>query len=96
MVAAVVARNVNEPVVAPMVKSGGVCFWRESGCRFCVGAVQTCAFIRLEVDLYSMNFINKCRKFCIFNAIWKDDVILMFDTKRFIPVNFDRIYWASN
>jgi hypothetical protein len=31
MVATLVARNANECMMAPMVGSGGVCVWRESG-----------------------------------------------------------------
>jgi hypothetical protein len=29
-VTTLVVRNVNDVIVAPMVESGGVCFWRES------------------------------------------------------------------
>jgi hypothetical protein len=32
-VGTLVARNANEATVAPVVKSGGVCVWQESGVR---------------------------------------------------------------
>jgi hypothetical protein len=37
------ARNVKKPVVAPMLGSGGVCVWRESGVR---RSVSCSAFVR--------------------------------------------------
>jgi hypothetical protein len=44
--ATLVAKNANEAIVAPMVGSGGVCVWRESG------------FSRRE-DVFTFNLVYK-------------------------------------
>jgi hypothetical protein len=51
-------------MVAPMVGSGGVCLWQESGfsCR---------------EDVFTFNlFIKKFYKFCTFSAIFKDNAAI--------------------
>jgi hypothetical protein len=68
-VATLIARNANEAMVAPMVGSDGVCFWLESGGRFCVGAfgrnlasvamkmfAHLIYFKRNVIDVLSMRF----------------------------------------
>jgi hypothetical protein len=64
-VTTLVARNTNEAVVAPIMGSGGVCVWRESGIRrsVCVAAFGR-KFASIVVKVFShliysqYNFIN--------------------------------------
>jgi hypothetical protein len=99
-VATPVARNENEDMAAPMVGSGGVCVWRESGGRFWVSAFgRNLALIAVEMFSHLIQFIKKFYKFCIFNAICKDNAAINCITvqrkKKLIPVNFDGSYYAS-
>jgi hypothetical protein len=55
------ARNVNEAMAAPMVGSGGVCVWRESGVRrsvLCWCAGQESGFSHRE-DVVTFNLLDK-------------------------------------
>jgi phosphotransferase system IIB component len=47
-VATLVGRNANKAMVAPMVGSGGVCVWRESGFRRCEN-VSTLTLLYKEI-----------------------------------------------
>jgi hypothetical protein len=70
-------------MVAPMMGSGGVCVWQESGvrlCRFCVGAFgRNQASVAVKIFLHLIYFIKKIYTFYTFNAICKD-IILLFNT----------------
>jgi hypothetical protein len=67
-----VARNANEPVVAPMVGFGGSL---ESGGRFCVGAFgSNLASVAVKMFSHLIHFFfKKVYKFHTFNAICKDN-----------------------
>jgi hypothetical protein len=54
-----VARNVNEAMVAPMMVSGGVCIWRESGIKrsgLCFYVWQESVFSRSE-NVFTLNLV---------------------------------------
>jgi hypothetical protein len=78
-VATLVARNANHAMVAPMVGSGEVCFWLESGVRrsvLCWCVWQESGFSRRE-DVFTFNLLkNKLYKLCTFNAICKDNAAI--------------------
>jgi hypothetical protein len=55
------SKNANEAIVAPMVGSGGVCVWRESGVRgsvLCWCVWQESGFNRHE-DVFIFNSLYK-------------------------------------
>jgi hypothetical protein len=59
--ATLAARNTNEAMVAPMVGSGGICVWRESGVRrsvLCWCVWQESDFSRRE-DVFTFNLVYK-------------------------------------
>jgi hypothetical protein len=61
--------------VAPMVGSGGVCVWRESGVRrsvLCWCVWQESGFSRRE-DVFTFNLLHKEIGFCTLIAICKDN-----------------------
>jgi hypothetical protein len=61
MMATLVARNTNEVMVAPVVGSGGVCVWRESGVRrsvLCWCVWQESGFSHRE-DVFTFNLVYK-------------------------------------
>jgi hypothetical protein len=75
-VATVVARNANEAMMAPMVGPGGSL---ESGGRFCVGAFgRNLTSVAVKMFSHLIYFIKKFYKFCIFNAIRKDNFAINF------------------
>jgi hypothetical protein len=66
-------------MVAPVVVSGGVCLWRESGGRFCVGAFgRNLVSFAVKIFPHLIYFIKKFYKFCTFNAICKDNAAINF------------------
>jgi hypothetical protein len=98
--ATAVVRNAKEAMVAPMVGSGGVCVWRESGVRrsvLCCAFGKESGFSRRE-DVFTFNLIKKdillilyfqCdlqRRYCS---------LYCSTQKRFISVNFDGSYFVS-
>jgi hypothetical protein len=85
MVATLVARNENEAMVVPMIGSGGVCVWRESGARrsvLCWSVWQDSGFIRRE-DVFTFNLVEKK-----FNAICKDNAAINCITVQHRKVSF--------
>jgi hypothetical protein len=73
----------------------------ESGGRFCVGAFgRNLASVALKMFLYLIQFIKRFCKFCTFNVTFKNNAaincIIVQQKKRFIPVNFDGSYYATN
>jgi hypothetical protein len=69
MLATLGERNLNEAIVAPMVKSGGICarLWSmESGGQFCVGKNPTSVAVKMFSRLNY--FINKYYKCCPFQC----------------------------
>jgi hypothetical protein len=73
-VATLVARNLNEAVVAPVVGSGGSL---ESGGRFCVGAFgRNLASVVLKMFSHLIYFIKNFYKLCTFSAICKHNAAI--------------------
>jgi hypothetical protein len=90
-VATLVARNVNEAIVVPVLGSGGVCAWRESGVRrsgLCLCVWQESGFSRLKMCSHLIYFINKFYKCCTFNAICKDNATINCITVQHKEVHF--------
>jgi hypothetical protein len=72
----VVSVNENEAVVAPIVGSGGVCVWRESGVKrsvLCCCVWQESGFNGREDVSHFIYFFKKFYKFCTFNAVCKNN-----------------------
>jgi hypothetical protein len=68
-VVTLIPRNANEAVVVPMVLSGRICVWRESGVKLsvCVGI------------FFAINFLKKkFYKLFTFSAIYKDNAAVIF------------------
>jgi hypothetical protein len=101
MAAILVTRNANEPIVVPVVGSGGDCIWQQSGVwsqavGLCWCVLQESGFICREV-VFSLLYKNAT--ICIFNVIFKDNAAINFVTvqhKSFIPVNFDGSYAVAS
>jgi hypothetical protein len=81
--ATLVGRNANESLVAPIVGSGGVCFWWESG------------FISRE-HVFTFNLVFKEFYKCNLNTTCKEIAAIICITvlykMGFFPVNFDGSY----
>jgi hypothetical protein len=65
----------------------------ESGGRFCVGAFdRNLASVALKMFSHLIYFIKKLYKFCIstrFEKIILQEIVLLFNTQKVHPVNFD-------
>jgi hypothetical protein len=77
-VATLAARNENEATVASMVVSDGVCIWRKYGVwsqafGFVLAFCTNLASAALKMFSYLIYVKNKFYKFCIFNAICKEN-----------------------
>jgi hypothetical protein len=74
-----VGRNADEAMVMPMVRSGGICVWRESGVRgsvLCWCVWDESGFSRRE-DVFKFNLVEKeFYKLCTLNAILKDNAAI--------------------
>jgi hypothetical protein len=76
-VATLASINADEPIVAPVVGSGGVCLWQQSGVTWsvlCWHILQGFGFIRRSHALY----IERCN----LNAICKDNLINCISVKQ--------------
>jgi hypothetical protein len=74
--ATLVARNANEAMVTPVVGSGGVCVWRESGVRrsvLCGAFGWNLASVAVKMFSRLIYFMKKFYKCCTLNAICKDN-----------------------
>jgi hypothetical protein len=90
-VATPVTTNANESVVAPMIVSGVVCLWRESGVRlsslFCVGTFGRNLASVAVMMLSHLITLKKSYK-CDFNAISKDNAATNCTTVQHKNVSF--------
>jgi hypothetical protein len=69
-----VARNVNEAIVVPMVGSARVYIQWKSGSHFCVGAFgRNLSSVPMKGFSCLIYFIQKFYKFCTFKAMCKDN-----------------------
>jgi hypothetical protein len=75
-----VARNANQNMMTPMVEYDGICVWRESGDRVFAGAFRRNVAKNVPNVVDSMRIVK----------IMLQQIILLFSTKRLIPVNFSR------
>jgi hypothetical protein len=72
-----VARSENEA----MVVCGGVCVWRESGVRVCVGAFgRSLASVAVKIFSHLIYFVKKFYKFCTFSATLKVSAAMNYIT----------------
>jgi hypothetical protein len=95
-----VATNANEVLIAPMVRYSGVCVWWEFGVRRSIlfwWFWQKSGVSRREDVLILIYLVNKCYKFCTFNAISKDNAAINYITvlPRNIIVNIRHAFWTS-
>jgi hypothetical protein len=98
----VVARNVNEAMVAPVVGSDGVYIWRKSGIRsqafgFVLVRLAGIYLASVAAKMFShlVYFIKTFYTCCTSNTICKDNTAIHCITgqqKRLIPVKFDGSY----
>lgn len=82
MVATLVAKNASEAMVAPMMGSGGICFWRDSNMWSQDVGLFLCAFQKSSASAASkifQHFIYFMKTMCksdTFNAVCQDNAAI--------------------